>query len=78
MLSLLLFVKFLPHSPWFHAESEYLGANRSGGSPITASGQTTIHDHGGGGGGGHNGGDNGGLELSIIHHMHIIITITFK
>ena len=33
-LLLLLYVKFLRHSPWFYAESEYLGANRSGASPI--------------------------------------------
>ena len=30
---LFLYVKFLLHSPWFYAESDYL---RSGGSPIMA------------------------------------------
>ena len=34
MVLLLLYFKFLHRLPWFYAENEYLGANRSGGSPI--------------------------------------------
>ena len=40
VILLLLYVKFLRHSPWFYAESEYLGANRSGGSPMRSMGES--------------------------------------
>ena len=35
ILILLLYVRFLCHSPWLNAGSEYLRANRSCGSPMT-------------------------------------------